>query len=66
VEALAGFTSGAAFAVGEELERGRLAPGFFADLTILAGDPVACAPRDLLAMRVLATVIEGDLVFDGR
>jgi len=65
-EALAGFTTGAAFAVHEENERGRLAPGFFADLTVLDGDPVACEPRELLSMRVLATVIEGELVYEAR
>jgi hypothetical protein len=65
-EALAGFTTGAAYAVGEEHERGRLLPGYFADLTVLAGDPVACAPAELLDMRVLATVIEGELVYDAR
>ncbi|MEM7308132.1 MAG: amidohydrolase [Planctomycetota bacterium] len=65
-EALAGFTSGAAFAVREEDERGQLRPGWFADLTVLDVDPVTCEPARLLDARVLLTVIEGEVVFDGR
>ena len=66
IEALAGFTSGAAFAVGEELERGRLLPGYFADMTVLDIDPVTCPPAELLTARVVATLIEGELVYDTR
>jgi predicted amidohydrolase YtcJ len=61
--ALAGFTSGAAFAAHEEGARGGLAPGMFADLTVRAVDPLACAPAELLEARVLMTVIEGEVVF---
>ncbi len=39
-EALALFTSDAAYAAFEEDRRGRIAPGFEADLTVFAGDPM--------------------------
>ncbi|WP_407553467.1 amidohydrolase [Streptomyces sp. Pv4-95] len=43
--ALEGLTSHAALAAGEEAEAGRIAPGYRADLTALAVDPVT-APAD--------------------
>ena len=39
--AIRAYTSGAAFAAGRERELGRLAPGFYADLTIVDGEKVA-------------------------
>jgi len=61
-EALAGFTSGAAHAAHEERLRGRLLPGYAADLSVLSVDPVTCEPRALLDARVLATIVDGELV----
>ncbi len=61
--ALAGFTSGAAFAAHEETLRGKLLPGFAADLTVLSVDPVRCTPQELLSARVLATMVDGELVY---
>jgi predicted amidohydrolase YtcJ len=66
VEALAGFTSGAAFAAREEQGRGRLLAGFYADLTVLDADPVNDPAEDLLTARVLLTMIEGEVVYDAR
>ncbi len=60
--ALAAFTTGAAYAAHEERRRGQLRPGFAADLTVLSVDPIRCEPRALLAARVLATVVDGQLV----
>ncbi|HEY4181704.1 MAG TPA: amidohydrolase [Kofleriaceae bacterium] len=61
-EALAAFTSGAAYAQFEETTRGRIAPGFKADLTIyalpLAGD------KSLLKNKVVATIVDGEVVYD--
>ena len=62
-DALAGFTLGAAYAVGEEAERGQLGLGFRADLTILSVDPIHCAPEALLSAQVTMTIIDGEVVY---
>jgi predicted amidohydrolase YtcJ len=65
--ALTAFTSGAAHAVHEEDRRGRLAPGYFADMTVLDIDPLSCEPRALVGgNHVLMTVIHGDVVYRKR
>jgi predicted amidohydrolase YtcJ len=58
-EALAAFTTGAAFASFAEERRGLLLPGMDADFTVLDVDPVEDDPRALLAGRVLLTVVAG-------
>jgi predicted amidohydrolase YtcJ len=60
--ALAGFTSGAAYAAHEEQHRGKLLPGYAADVTVLSVDPIRCEPRELREARVLATIVDGELV----
>ncbi|MCY2961432.1 MAG: amidohydrolase [Planctomycetota bacterium] len=57
--ALAGFTSGAAWAVRQDDRRGRLLPGYACDLTVLGVDPTTCAPAELLKDSVRMTVING-------
>jgi predicted amidohydrolase YtcJ len=61
-EAVAGFTTGAAYAAGMEDRLGRLSPGFLADLIVLDNDPFQCDPSDLLAMTVAATMVAGEWV----
>ncbi|GMA15207.1 amidohydrolase (plasmid) [Deinococcus metallilatus] len=46
-QALGAYTRGGAVAHGDEHERGALAPGFLADLTLLGGDPFHTDPQDL-------------------
>lgn len=58
-EALAGFTSGGAYAAFAEHRRGTLKVGFDADLVVLPVDPVAGAPRALLDAKVQVTVVDG-------
>ncbi len=60
--ALEGYTSGAATTVGDEGRLGRIAPGFAADLTVFAADPVLCDADDLPALPVLLTVVDGEIV----
>lgn len=62
-EALSAFTWGAARAAHQEQRRGRLEPGYFADLTVVDLDPLACEPSQLLRARVLATIINGEVVY---
>lgn len=58
-EALAGFTTGAAYAAFAEEKRGQLKVGFDADFVVLPVDPVADAPRSLLDAKVQVTVVDG-------
>lgn len=60
-EAIAGFTTGAARASGEEALKGRLRPGMLADFTALAADPYAIDPRELRDLPVAATAVGGTL-----
>lgn len=57
--AVAMYTRGGAHAVGAERERGRLAPGFFADFVVLDEDPWRVAPEDLRHIRPVATYMDG-------
>jgi predicted amidohydrolase YtcJ len=63
LEALEGYTSGAAYAVGDERVSGRIAPGFRADLTALAHDPVEVPADNLLDLPVVLTVVDGEIVY---
>jgi hypothetical protein len=58
-EALAAYTTGSAFASGQENEAGCLAPGNPADLIVLDRDPMAMPLAELASIRVRATMIEG-------
>ena len=58
-EALAGFTTGAAYAAFAEERRGQLKPGFDADFVVLPVDPVSDAPKSLLEAKVQVTVVDG-------
>lgn len=64
--ALAGFTSGAAYAAFQEDRRGRLQPGYACDMSVLSVDPVSCPPEALLKASVRATVINGVVVWRAR
>lgn len=58
-EALALFTSDAAFAAFEERSRGRIEAGYDADFTILAKDPMSVPEREIPAIPVFMTVVGG-------
>jgi predicted amidohydrolase YtcJ len=60
------YTVGSAHASHLEEELGRIEPGYLADLTVLSGDPVACRPAELLDMQVLATIVNGEVVFEAN
>jgi predicted amidohydrolase YtcJ len=62
-EALAGFTTGAAFAGFQERELGRLAPGMRADFVVLSSDPFATPPEELAGIVVEETWIDGERRF---
>jgi predicted amidohydrolase YtcJ len=62
-QALHAYTRGAAYAAGREADLGSIAPGKFADLTILDRDILAVAPHDIRSVKVGATVVGGIMVF---
>jgi predicted amidohydrolase YtcJ len=61
-EALAGYTTGAAYAGFVENETGSLTPGKWADLVVLRDDLFAIPPSRLYDNRVLLTVVGGRIV----
>jgi predicted amidohydrolase YtcJ len=63
LEALQGFTTGAAYAASMEDRLGRLAPGYLADLILLDTDPFTCPPEQLLDLRPVATLLGGEWVW---
>jgi predicted amidohydrolase YtcJ len=62
-QAIAGYTTGAAYAEFAEKEKGTLAPGMFADFIVLDRDLTAIAPEKILGTRVLRTVVGGKTVY---
>ncbi len=62
-QALRGYTLGAAFAEHGERKKGSIEAGKYADFAILAQDPTAIDPADLLKLEVLGTIVEGRSVF---
>jgi predicted amidohydrolase YtcJ len=62
-QALEGYTVGAALAAGVADTEGSVSVGKVADLTILAGDPLAVSPEELAGTAILATVVGGEIQF---
>lgn len=62
-EALAAYTTGSAAATGAADIKGRLSPGYLADLVFLDQDPTAVAAPEIAATQVLATMVGGQLRF---
>jgi predicted amidohydrolase YtcJ len=58
-QALALYTTGAAFASAEERSKGRLAPGYLADFVVLGEDPLAVRGDRLAGIPVLQTWVGG-------
>ena len=63
-EALAAYTTGGAVASGDERNRGRIAPGLWADLAVLTGDPLAADAEELGDIRVDMTLLAGRVVHE--
>lgn len=62
-QALHGFTTGAAYASGEEHIKGMLRPGMLADFTVLAQDPFKVQHAELRDISVNSTVVGGRVRF---
>jgi predicted amidohydrolase YtcJ len=65
LQALHGYTTGAALTGGDGDRLGRLAPGHLADITVMATDPVKTDPDELITTPVTLTVVDGEVVFGG-
>jgi predicted amidohydrolase YtcJ len=62
-QALRAHTINAARAAFEEGRLGSIAPGKLADLVVLSDDPLRVAPRAINDVRVLLTVVGGDVLY---
>jgi predicted amidohydrolase YtcJ len=58
-EALVATTRAPAWVACDEHRRGKLVPGFVADLVVLDRDPLACEPEELREVQVVATMLGG-------
>jgi len=58
-EALLATTVSPAWLTGDEHRRGKLLPGYLADLVVLTHDPLACRPDELESVEVFATMVGG-------
>jgi predicted amidohydrolase YtcJ len=65
-QAIAAYTTGAAFAEFEEKEKGKLVPGMLADFVVLDRDVTASAAEKVLATKVLRTVLGGKTVYQPK
>jgi predicted amidohydrolase YtcJ len=64
-QALHASTVAPAWLTGDERRRGKLLPGFLADLVVLDRDPVTCPPEELPDVEVVATMLGGRWVYNG-
>jgi predicted amidohydrolase YtcJ len=62
-ETLAAYTSGSAYAEFAEAEKGRLAPGYLADLVALSEDPFEVPPERLEEVGSVLTIVGGRIVY---
>ena len=60
--ALRAYTTNNAWAAGEGSLKGSLEPGKLADLVVLSDDPFTLEPSRLKDVRVLLTMVGGDIV----
>jgi len=63
-EALAGYTSGSAWAAHSDAVKGTLEPGMLADVVILDRDLFAGSPSEIMAASVQTTILGGQVAYD--
>ena len=63
LDALKMFTTWAAYGEFAEHRRGKIRPGFDADLTILSDNIINCPPDKILQIKILGTIVGGDMVY---
>jgi predicted amidohydrolase YtcJ len=65
-QAIAAYTTGAAFAEFAEKQKGKLEPGMLADFVVLDQDITAALPPKILGTKVLRTVVSGKTVYEAK
>jgi len=65
-QAIAAYTTGAAFAEFAEKQKGKLEPGMLADFVVLDQDITAVPPPKILETKVLRTVVGGKTVYEAK
>jgi predicted amidohydrolase YtcJ len=65
-QAIAAYTTGAAFAEFAEKQKGKLASGMLADFVVLDRDITAALPPKILETKVLRTVVGGKTVYEAK
>jgi len=63
-QALHASTVAPAWLARDERRRGKLLPGYLADLVVLDRDPLACEPEELAEIQVVATMLGGSWTHD--
>lgn len=61
-EAVAGYTTGAAYSVNQEHAQGKIAAGMLADLVVLSEDIFSINAMSILETDVVATIVDGEIV----
>jgi predicted amidohydrolase YtcJ len=64
MEALAGYTAEGAYAEFAERRKGRLKPGYLADLVVLSGDLEETSAEVLATIRPVTTVAGGRITYE--
>jgi predicted amidohydrolase YtcJ len=62
-QAVVASTVAPAWLAGDERRRGKLLPGYLADLVVLSRDPFTCPPDELASVEVVSTMVGGKWVF---
>ena len=65
-QAIAAYTTGAAFAEFAEKQKGKLEPGMLADFVVLDQDITAALPPKIVQTKVLRTVVGGKTVYEAK
>ena len=66
LQTLEGYTTAAAKTVSEDEVSGRVKPGYRADLSGFAADPVDTDADSLLDLPILMTIVDGRIVYEAR
>lgn len=65
LQALRMYASAAAYASGEEAEKGTITPGKLADLVVLSHDPTHIPPDEIKDIKVEMTIVGGQIAWGG-